>query len=524
MKHMRLLPVLMIAMLLLGARMPTAAHAEGLSYWIGVDIANQCTTIYSAADNSVVHRWACSTGKSSGSTPTGAFYLPKKKYSSERMEWYYFPKYRCWGKYATRIQGPILFHSVPFTKKDDSCIDQEAVAMLGKRTSHGCIRLSVSAAQWIANHCPAGTKTIIHNGVSDSRIVAALGGNAGTGLTPELQLEPEVRSLSLSPSGTVTVNKGEVLQLNCAITPQDAKTRLTWKSSRSAVATVDGSGLVSAKAEGTANVSVAAANGQQTAVTVKVIDPYKPTGIQLNYTGPVVLNKGDALQLNATLSPATAQSNLMWSTTSRKRAPVDENGVVTGAAEGTATITVRTNNGKKATVKVQVVDPLKAVSVKLDHAGTVVLNKGETLQLNATLSPATAQSNLTWSTTSRKRAPVDENGVVTGAAEGTATITVRTNNGKKATVKVQVVDPLKAVSVKLDHTGTVVLNKGEALQLSATLSPATAKSDLTWTTSNRRCATVGADGTVKGVARGTATITVRTSNGKKARVKVKVPD
>ena len=86
------------------------------------------------------------------------------------------------------------------------------------------------------------------------------------------------------------------------------------------------------------------------------------------------------------------------------------------------------------------------------------------------------------------------------------------------------VDPLKAVSVKLDHTGTVVLNKGETLQLSATLSPATAKSDLTWTTSNRRCATVGADGTVKGVARGTATITVRTSNGKKAWVKVKVPD
>ena len=198
--------------------------------------------------------------------------------------------------------------------------------------------------------------------------------------------------------------------------------------------------------------------------------------------------------------------------------------MVTGAAEGTATITVRTNNGRKATVKVQVVDPLKAVSVKLDHTGTVVLNKGETLQLSATMSPVTAQSELTWSTTSRKRAPVDGNGVVTGAAEGTATITVRTNNGRKATVKVQVVDPLKAVSVKLDHTGTVVLNKGETLQLNATMSPATAQSDLTWTTSNKRCATVSADGTVTGVARGTATITVRTGNGKKAWVKVKVPE
>ena len=438
MKRMRLLPVLMVAMLLMGALMPVAARAEELLYWIGVDIANQCTTIYSTADNSVVHRWACSTGKSSGSTPMGTFYLPNKKYSSERMEWYYFPKYRCWGKYATRIRGPILFHSVPFTKKDDSCIDQEAVAMLGKRASHGCIRLSVSAAQWIANHCPAGTKTIIHNGVSDSRIVAALGGNAGTGLTPEVPLEPEVRSLSLSPSGTVTVNKGEVLQLNCAITPQDAKTRLTWKSSRSAVATVDGSGLVSAKAEGTTSVSVTSTNGQQTAVTVKVVDPYKPTGIQLDHTGTVVLNKGATLQLSATMSPVTAQSELTWSTTSRKRAPVDGNGVVTGAAEGTATITVRTNNGRKATVKVQVVDPLKAVSVKLDHTGTVVLNKGETLQLNATMSPATAQSDLTWKTSNKRCATVSADGTVTGVARGTATITVRTGNGKKAWVKVKV--------------------------------------------------------------------------------------
>ena len=113
-------------------------------------------------------------------------------------------------------------------------------------------------------------------------------------------------------------------------------------------------------------------------------------------------------------------------------------------------------------------------------------------------------------------------GTVTGMAEGTAMVTVKTYNGKKASVKIRVVDPYKPTGVKLDHTGTVVLNKGETLQLAATLSPETAQSELKWTTSNKRYATVGADGTVTGVAKGTATITVKTYNGKKATVKIRV--
>ena len=113
-------------------------------------------------------------------------------------------------------------------------------------------------------------------------------------------------------------------------------------------------------------------------------------------------------------------------------------------------------------------------------------------------------------------------GTVTGVAEGTSTVTVKTYNGKKASVKIKVVDPYKPTGVKLDHTGTVTIEQGETLQLAATLSPETAQSELKWTTSNKRYATVGADGTVTGVAKGTATITVKTYNGKKATVKIRV--
>ena len=86
-----------------------------------------------------------------------------------------------------------------------------------------------------------------------------------------------------------------------------------------------------------------------------MVDPYKPTGISLAQNGTVQVRKGETVQLDAALSPATAQSNLSWTSSNKKRATVSAGGVVTGVSEGTATITVSTFNGKKATVKVQVI-------------------------------------------------------------------------------------------------------------------------------------------------------------------------
>ena len=113
-------------------------------------------------------------------------------------------------------------------------------------------------------------------------------------------------------------------------------------------------------------------------------------------------------------------------------------------------------------------------------------------------------------------------GLVTPVKPGTATITVKTANGKKASVKVKVV-AVKPTKVKLDKTGTVTLKKGRTLQLTATLVPAGATSALTWSSSDKKVARVSKKGLVTAVKKGTATITVKTKNGKKAKVKIKVP-
>ena len=142
------------------------------------------------------------------------------------------------------------------------------------------------------------------------------------------------------------------------------------------------------------------------------------------------MNRGDKLSLTATLSPSTARSSLTWSSSSKKYVTVNGSGVVTAVSEGSSTITVKTANGKKATLKVVVVDPYKPTGISLVQKGTVQVRKGETIQLDAALSPATAQSNLSWTSSNKKRATVSAGGVVTGVSEGTAKITVMSANGK----------------------------------------------------------------------------------------------
>ena len=167
-----------IAMLLVAALLATAAPALAApSYYVTVDLTNQIVTVYQAGNVSksgIVRQMICSSGKKGTSTPTGTFTLPKKSRSSERSEWYYFSEYRCYAKWATRIRGGILFHSVTYSTKK-SGPSASAVRNLGSPASHGCIRLRVEDAKWIADNCPAGTKVkIYYSGKRDSALRSRL--------------------------------------------------------------------------------------------------------------------------------------------------------------------------------------------------------------------------------------------------------------------------------------------------------------------------------------------------------------
>ena len=160
----RLLLTVLSAVLCAMLALPWAAVAGQESpYRIEVDVGNQITTVYSCADDAVVRQMICSTG-TGDRTPRGTFHLASR--AADRAEWYFIGKYQCYVKYPTRIQGSILFHSLPYLDRDMAAVDAQAFAQLGSKASHGCVRLRWEDAQWIALNCPDGTETRIFTAAS----------------------------------------------------------------------------------------------------------------------------------------------------------------------------------------------------------------------------------------------------------------------------------------------------------------------------------------------------------------------
>ena len=100
-------------------------------------------------------------------------------------------------------------------------------------------------------------------------------------------------------------------------------------------------------------------------------------------------------------------------------------------------------------------------------------------------------------------------GYVKGVKAGTCKIKVtsKKNKKKKATIKVTVVK--KVSSIKL-AASTKEIYAGESVKVTPTVLPATGSyKGVTWSSSNKKVATVTSKGVVRGVAGGTVTITAK---------------
>ena len=193
-------------------------------------------------------------------------------------------------------------------------------------------------------------------------------------------------------------------------------------------------------------------------------------------------------------------------------------GVISGTptAEGESTFTVEAANdygsdSREFTLTIGVQD---VTGVKLNK-NTTTIKVGGTETLTATVEPANATNKaVTWSSDNISVATVDANGLVTAVAEGSATITVTTEDGSKtASCTVTVTTATVPVTgVTLDPT-SLTLDVNQTAPLTATITPSDATNqNVTWTSDNPSVATVSG-GVVTAVAPGEATITATTADG-----------
>ncbi len=269
------------------------------------------------------------------------------------------------------------------------------------------------------------------------------GGGAITGTGNYICGQTDVTSVTLTPA-TKTIEAGNTFDLVATVKPSNATNpTVTWSSNNTAIATVDNKGTVTAIKAGKATITVTTEDGGKTATCVVTVTEaaVAVTGVKLDINTKSLV-KGTSFTLTATVEPSNAtNTNVTWSSNNKTVATVDNTGKVTALKEGTATITVTTEDGgKTATCVVTVTEAAVAVTgVKLDIS-TKSLVKGTSFTLTATIEPSNAtNTNVTWSSNKPAVATVDNTGKVTGVAVGKATITVTTEDGgKTATCEVTV--------------------------------------------------------------------------------------
>lgn len=144
------------AMLTIGPWYPEKQPEEGydMPYAIEVDVTNQCVNIYIKNEQTglydiIINRFVCSTGLKATPTPLGTFKMNRSGRAKLKDEWKYFKKWNSWAQYATRIDGPYLFHSFSFLTKNANNPSMYSYNNLGSRASAGCVRLLVEHAKWI---------------------------------------------------------------------------------------------------------------------------------------------------------------------------------------------------------------------------------------------------------------------------------------------------------------------------------------------------------------------------------------
>lgn len=199
---------------------------------------------------------------------------------------------------------------------------------------------------------------------------------------------------------------------------------------------------------------------------------------------------GKTVTLKATSNDKDAKATFTSSNT--KVATVSSTGVVKGVKAGTATITAAYGNAT-ATCTVTV----KAPSVKFAKK-TVVVYKGKTATVKATL---VGVSSVKYTSSNNKVATVNsKTGAVKGLKAGTVTITA-TSGKLKATYKLTVKNPTFSLT-----KSSATIKKGKTTIIKSKAAPA---GKVTYTSSNRKVATVTSKGVVKGIKKGKATITVK---------------
>ncbi len=267
-----------------------------------------------------------------------------------------------------------------------------------------------------------------------------------------------------------------------------------WSSSDENIAKVSSTGAVTTVSEGTAIITCSAKGDPDTyaLLFVNVIDPVSRITLSADTTDLLVNapTEGlDATNIYALIEPANAYyQDVVWSSSDKSIASVDDTGHVTAYKAGTVTIRAKSTEPieepKRASIQITVRNAVTSIS---DDSNTLTLDVGKTKALKPTINPQNATKKaLNWLSTDKKVATVDPNGVIKAVGVGTCNIlcSAADNGGAKLTYKITVIQPVTQLSAYSSEI-RVKVNGTKTLSSLVKIEPSTATNKaIKWTVHN----------------------------------------
>ncbi|NBH15775.1 DUF4982 domain-containing protein, partial [Lachnospiraceae bacterium] len=242
-----------------------------------------------------------------------------------------------------------------------------------------------------------------------------------------------------------SIEVGDQYQIRASVQPEETTENKTLKyvSSNEKVATVDESGLVTAIAEGEADIVISCEREGITA-TVKITVTEKGekpvTQIKVKETSKTVLI-GTPYQIEATLENPQEGDTLKYASSNEEAATVDENGLVMPIAVGETDIEIscERQDVSPVIVKISVTDHAIAITEIKVRETKATIKEGESYEIDAWVEPedTTESKTLTYVSDNTDVATVDGN-KVTAVAEGTAEIEITCVNKDVPAAKVEI--------------------------------------------------------------------------------------
>lgn len=236
----------------------------------------------------------------------------------------------------------------------------------------------------------------------------------------------------------------------------------------------------------------------------------KLIGVTLPET-PLVLATGETATAETSYTydgetPENAQPEVVYTSGDAAIATVDENGVITGVAEGETTITA-TVGELSASRTVSVIIPVERL-----EAESMMLHLADgPASLTYTVVPENFTGELIFASANNAIVTVNANGQITPVAAGDTNVTVTAPNGLTATAAVHVWDGPKALTLTPGKT-EITTGGGTQIAVADEAGNEVAAESLTWTSSDESIATV-TEGWVDVTGTGAVTITASTEYG-----------